>query len=526
MRPRLLSLVVLSLITSAMMVLPPVTAGDLYKWTDEKGRVHYSSTPPPETVKKTVTIDSNKLSNVNALPNDPHKTRAEGSGPADSSGPSSWTPTETASSDNSAPASPPVLIPPSLLPPSNPPAAAKPEQSAQPDIVEVVAQGMGIDANAALLNAYSNAVQQALGLYVDAETMVQNDQIVQDKILTYSKGFIQEATTVKQSQANDLFQVSIRAKVKRQQLLEQAKANNITVKAVEGVSLHAQVVTQVRQEQDAAALLKKTLSPFTGVSLYHAELAGEPKIVSKSNTNVFLAYPVSLYVDEKAYKTAANELISILDKVATKKERRSIIYQGSTPFSRKLLTNERYSSDSQFWSIGAGSYSSSDAYMIVMTSKDKSFTQSNWYVYTIPRSLTKGISGVICKEFDKPLIIDLKLLDSKGEVVSLSIASSKNAGFEENEDWFHSFIRSLKSSKSSDEYEVAPGLYYFKDRKFPFKLGCGKQPVDLYYFHIGAYFSYQAIGTIVSDKIQFYIYIAVDLNDLPNIKAAKLEISH
>ncbi len=43
MRPRLLSLVALSLTTSAMMGLPAATAGDLYKWTDEKGRVHYSS---------------------------------------------------------------------------------------------------------------------------------------------------------------------------------------------------------------------------------------------------------------------------------------------------------------------------------------------------------------------------------------------------------------------------------------------------------------------------------------------------
>jgi len=102
MPPRLLSLVAFSLTTSAMTVLPLATAGDLYKWTDEKGRVHYSSTPPPETVKKAATIDSSKLSNVNALPNDPHKARAEGNGPADSSGPSSWTPTETASSDNSA----------------------------------------------------------------------------------------------------------------------------------------------------------------------------------------------------------------------------------------------------------------------------------------------------------------------------------------------------------------------------------------------------------------------------------------
>ncbi len=132
---------------------------------------------------------------------------------------------------------------------SRSPETTQPEQTAQPETVEVVTQGMGIDANSALINAYSNAVQQALGLYVDAETLVQNDQIVQDKILTYSKGFIQEVTTVKQSQANGLFQVNIRAKVKRQKLLEQAKANNITVKSVEGVSLHAQVETQLNQEK-------------------------------------------------------------------------------------------------------------------------------------------------------------------------------------------------------------------------------------------------------------------------------------
>ena len=159
MRPRLLSLAAFSLTAFAVTFLPPATAGDLYKWTDDKGRVHYTSTPPPETAKKAATIDSGSLSSVNALPNDPYKTRADGAKPA---GPASWAPVEAASSDNSAPTSPPALIPASLLPTSNPPATAKPEQPAQPEIVEVVAQGMGTDANAALLNAYRNAVQQAL----------------------------------------------------------------------------------------------------------------------------------------------------------------------------------------------------------------------------------------------------------------------------------------------------------------------------------------------------------------------------
>ncbi|MCK7580486.1 MAG: hypothetical protein MZV65_35815 [Chromatiales bacterium] len=55
--------------------------------------------------------------------------------------------------------------------------------------------------------------------------------------MTYSRGFIQKADIVGRSQANGLFQVNIRAKVQRQKLLEKAKAGNITIKQVEGVSL-------------------------------------------------------------------------------------------------------------------------------------------------------------------------------------------------------------------------------------------------------------------------------------------------
>lgn len=104
--------------------------------------------------------------------------------------------------------------------PVAPVATPTPATAATPsEFVDVIATGMGVDANAALLNAYSNAVQQALGLYIDAETLVQNDEIVRDKILTYSKGFIEEAKQISSSEANGIFQVKIRAKVKREQLL-------------------------------------------------------------------------------------------------------------------------------------------------------------------------------------------------------------------------------------------------------------------------------------------------------------------
>ncbi|KAB2934430.1 MAG: VWA domain-containing protein [Candidatus Contendobacter sp.] len=43
-------------------------AADLYKWTDEKGRIHYTSSPPPETAKKPQQIDPANPGNTTALP--------------------------------------------------------------------------------------------------------------------------------------------------------------------------------------------------------------------------------------------------------------------------------------------------------------------------------------------------------------------------------------------------------------------------------------------------------------------------
>ncbi|MFZ4791700.1 MAG: DUF4124 domain-containing protein [Candidatus Competibacteraceae bacterium] len=428
MHPRLLSLVAFSLTASAMTVLPPATAGDLYKWTDDKGRVHYSSTPPPDNAKKAATLDSRKLSNINALPNDPHKDRADSSGPTDNSNASELeTPVQTSSSD-SAPASPPVLIPPLLLAQNSPPAAAKPEQPAQPDIVEVVAQGMGIDVNSALLNAYSNAVQQALGLYVDAETLVQNDQIVQDKILTYSKGFIQEATTVKQSQVNGLFQVNIRAKVKRQQLLEQAKANNITVKAVEGVSLHAQVESQVKQEKDAKALLEKAFLPLiVGTDLHRADIVPSTKeqpnpIINKEKSDdnfVTLDYKVRVWIDVTEYlKYLKNNLFPILNQIAVRKK---------PEFTLKIESNDDNNEFGYRVRMDSG-YNEKEIPLNILTYRDKAITMSKWQSFIVPKDIMpqqlvkndgNGIVG--CGR-----IIELSLLDENNEIVSLGNKESSN----------------------------------------------------------------------------------------------------
>ena len=62
---------------------------------------------------------------------------------------------------------------------------------------EVVASGVGVDADKALQNALMNAVQQAVGLVVDAGTLVKNEAIVKDQILTYSDGYVEHFNKIK-----------------------------------------------------------------------------------------------------------------------------------------------------------------------------------------------------------------------------------------------------------------------------------------------------------------------------------------
>lgn len=60
------------------------------------------------------------------------------------------------------------------------------------DLVQVKGKGTGETEEIALRDAYRDAVETAVGLYVDAEQMVKNDQLIKDEILTQSNAYIED----------------------------------------------------------------------------------------------------------------------------------------------------------------------------------------------------------------------------------------------------------------------------------------------------------------------------------------------
>jgi len=185
---------------------------------------------------------------------------------------------------------------------------------------EVVAEGVGTTSEDALKDAFRNSVRQVVGALVDAETLVKNDEIIDDKVLTYSDGFIKSYEEVPDSKKiqGGLHRLKIKATVERRSVIAKLKAASITVKEIDGKGLFAEVVTQLDAEKDAASLLKKQLEGFPQ-SCITATIIGKPEILEKTADNAKVKIVVQVEPDLQAYKAFSARITPILSKIAKSK---------------------------------------------------------------------------------------------------------------------------------------------------------------------------------------------------------------
>jgi len=182
----------------------------------------------------------------------------------------------------------------------------------------VVGEGVGTTADEALKDALRNAVRQVVGALVDAETMVRNDEVIDDKVLIYSDGFIKTYEEVPGSKKvqSGLHRLKIKATVERRNVIAKLKAANITVKEVDGKGLFAEVITKLDAEQSAEAMLRNELEGFPQ-SLLTVQVVGKPDLLSKNSEKAEVQFQFRIESDAKAYKALADRLTAKLDKIAS-----------------------------------------------------------------------------------------------------------------------------------------------------------------------------------------------------------------
>jgi len=199
---------------------------------------------------------------------------------------------------------------------SSPPPARAQEQAR---LMEVVVTGAGLNPDSAKQNAFSNAIEQVVGVLVDAETLVKNNQIVRDRVLTFTRGDIQEYRVIDSWQKDGLHFARIRARVVVGKLAERLTAQKIAVREVPGDLLVRQVKFDLRNEKDAKEVFAKLMAGFRMEQLVKVEIVGKPEMVSKDDSHAKLRVTVKLSPDLVKWNALANDLRPFLVKVSTQR---------------------------------------------------------------------------------------------------------------------------------------------------------------------------------------------------------------
>ena len=207
--------------------------------------------------------------------------------------------------------------------------AAEPEQQE----IEVTARGMGADADAALKDALAQAVLQAAGAFVDSETLMKNEEIVQDQVLTCSDGIVKRFEKLQEPKQNrqGLWVATIKATV-QQKILKQklAEAKLITVKVDNAQDFWAEMVTAAKRREDAIPLIEKALdkiNPLDSIRFTVADRQGnqgvkvKPEFKDIGNGRVSVAVPVAVWIDAKRFhEEVAVPLAQALDYLCLSKQ--------------------------------------------------------------------------------------------------------------------------------------------------------------------------------------------------------------
>lgn len=85
--------------------------------------------------------------------------------------------------------------------------------TAQALAASVMVDGEGIDRNAAMRDAARLAVEQAVGAYVQSNTLVQNAQVVLDEIYSHAEGYVQKMDVLSEGQQDGVYHVRARVEV-------------------------------------------------------------------------------------------------------------------------------------------------------------------------------------------------------------------------------------------------------------------------------------------------------------------------
>lgn len=200
-------------------------------------------------------------------------------------------------------------------------------KSIKGDIKVELGEGHGETREEALKEALKDVLQKVVGVYVDSEFRMNNDEIIKDQIITHSNGLIEEYKVLDEADDENGRGkvVTIRAHVRIRDFVARVKkiAPAQTV-AVDGALMASDIGNQLNAE----ALLRKELEDLDLTSLMEVKIEKsiKPEIQSSKDGVVVMRYAyVVRYSPKKYYKEFLPRLNRVLTQIAKGKPKTTVI---------------------------------------------------------------------------------------------------------------------------------------------------------------------------------------------------------
>ena len=215
--------------------------------------------------------------------------------------------------------------------------------------VSAIGRGVGTTAEEALKDSFRDAVERAVGVFVDAEQQAENDELIRDKVLTQSNAYIENYNKMSERRLdNGLLEVRIVAKVKKGELTRKLRdtmppktfslgdelkrqygarqkmkvvlARQKEIANEQKRQKAAKEISQAKRDADATALIKNTLADFNpSAIMFDVVATGDKPIVSEANGDVIIGFDMTLRLStEKYFNTLVPRLKQLFGQISLK----------------------------------------------------------------------------------------------------------------------------------------------------------------------------------------------------------------
>jgi hypothetical protein len=179
-------------------------------------------------------------------------------------------------------------------------------------VVEAI--GVGETLETAKEDAIRQAVQKAVGSYVTSDLITKNDEVIKDKVLSLSSGFVEKIEVISQGKRSDgLVETKIKATVTSTKLRRALEDQNISTTDLDSESLFGEAITKLDNTNTTIDIWNNIL-PKMMVSGFEAKLIGKPEVEPIGGDKVFVKFKV--LVDwNPAFKS---EMVTVLKTTSSK----------------------------------------------------------------------------------------------------------------------------------------------------------------------------------------------------------------